>query len=456
MKNTFGVGAAVAVLVAVVLLLRPAPSPQNAAVRPAPATSSSTADAPPKAAETASAPGAAAPSPVDSRRLLAALAKALRDSDEKAARAALKDIHDLLYPPIPDEKNAALLYMKAFDIAREKMGGVLMMDLDRQTYSALFSGKELTTDQSAALRAWFEKNGPVASEVIGLLREGAKLPQCRFEIGDPAANAVIRAQGAGQFLRIAAFFEQQNGKTAEAADLTMAELAMARNIRSTPYFIAQAMGCAMDATAVQNLQGFLNPGTPGIAAWLDRSDPASVRDAFLRSLLGDVEYTMTQVFTFRDNPDGIEDEELRKRVQAPLALQDLAAYVEGVQDFSRFAGRPYYEIREDLDTLSRQYGELAPWYATFSQDVARTIPSMSRWIAKSEAMNCMAKLSLDLARYREKNGEYPATLDALLVPSIRDPFTGQPFAYRKEGSGYVLETPGAPDGKTAYAWRANK
>src|SRR6185503_5411853 len=98
--------------------------------------------------------------------------------------------------------------------------------------------------------------------------------------------------------------------------------------------------------------------------------------------------------------------------QAPLALQDLAAYVEGIQDFSRLAGRPYYETRSDLDQLSRQHGELAPWYASLSKDLLRSMSSLSRVIARSEAQASMGKLSLELERYRAKNGGYPATLDA--------------------------------------------
>src|SRR5689334_3883407 len=61
------------------------------------------------------APPAPTAAPADRRRLLADLAKALRNSDEKAARAIRKKLHDLLFPPIDEEQNAAVLYLKAIE-----------------------------------------------------------------------------------------------------------------------------------------------------------------------------------------------------------------------------------------------------------------------------------------------------------------------------------------------------
>jgi hypothetical protein len=219
--------------------------------------------------------------------------------------------------------------------------------------------------------------------------------------------------------------------------------------------ISQLLGCTFDALTLEGLLANLDPTSPKIAAWLDGATPTSVRDGFLRALLGNVDLIVTHVFKARDNPAAAaEDEDLWKKAQSPLALQDLAAYVESMNDFSRFAGRPYYEIQGDLDALVRQHGEFAPWYATLSQDYVPSMRSLSRAIAKSEAQMSMAKLSLELERYRGRIGAYPGSLDALGIPPLLDPFTGQPFAYRVEGGRFVLQTPGSPTGKEAMTWRS--
>src|SRR5262249_26390660 len=160
-------------LMALLLLLRPAPSAPVPVPAPHPSTPGSTRVLPPMPVDTAPVQPAAAVLPADPRGLLAGLSKALRDNDENAARAILKQLHERLYPPIPEDQNAALLYQRAFDLAREKMGGLKMKGLDEAIYSAALSGKELTPEQTAALRAWFDQNGAAAAEVTALLRDAA-------------------------------------------------------------------------------------------------------------------------------------------------------------------------------------------------------------------------------------------------------------------------------------------
>jgi hypothetical protein len=456
MKIAIAIGVAAVCLIAVILFLRRESAPPSQPARilaPPPPSREPT----PKAPEnTVAAPPASAPASVEPRRLLADLAKALRDSDEKAVQAILKSLRDLLLPPVPDGQNAAILYLEALQQAREKMDGMSMKGLDRGVYSAAITGRDLTPEQMAALRDWYEKNGKAAAEVTGLLREAGQRPLCRFpdQSSAEAQRTVTGLQYASNLLRITAMLQQREGKAGDAAETARAGLAMARASRSAPDIVSQMIGCALDSVTLDGVQQSMDPSTPGLAAWLDGVDPASVRESYLRSLLGDVASTVAGVLKSKADPRSVSDEALRRKIESPLVLQDLAAYVEGINDFARLAGRPYHETRGEMDALVRQHGEFAPWYASFSQDIVPSMPGLSRVIAKSEAQTSMAKLSLALERYRAVNRGYPATLDALNSAPPRDPFTGQPFGYRKEGSGFILESPGAPDGKDALKWRS--
>ena len=439
MKKAVAVGIAAVALIAAALLLRKPPReiPQSE-VQPRPSEEGSSEvrkirEGPVDWVWKAPAPAEAPP---ETRRLLADLAKALRNGDEQAARTLVQRLHDQLYPPLPDDRNGALIYQKAFDVAREKMGGLSMKGLDNAVYSAVLTSKEITPEQSAALRGWFDRNGTAAAEVLALLRDAGQLPECRFS--EPNPRTATAMSYACNLLRVAAVVQLQDGQAGAAADQALAGLGMARAIRSSPNLVSQMLGCVFDSQTLEGLQGPLSPATPRIAEWIDAADPASVRDSYLRALLGDVDSTVSGIL------------EAPKDAGSPLVLQDLAAYVEGISDFTKHAGRSYYEVREEIDALARQHGELAPWYASLSHSIAPAMPGLSRAIARSEAQTSMAKLGLALERYREKNGSYPATLDALGGPPPRDPFSGQPFTYRREGGGFVIESAG--DGKRPLNW----
>ncbi len=446
MKIAIGVALAALGLIVALLLLRrdaaptEAPSPVSPKL-PVPAASPEPAPAPvlPTAA-----------SPVSARRT-SDLARALRDGDEKAVRAIQKALHEELHPPLADADNGAILYQKAFDVAREKMGGLSLKGLDRAVYSAAITGKELTAEQRAALRDWFQKNGAAAEEVTALFREAGRKLHCRFSTHD---TALANNMGYGvNFLQLAARVHQENGNADAAADIASAGLAMARATRSSPDLLSQMMGCAQQMATLDGLQWSLDAKTPRLAAAIDAADPAQVRDAYRMSLLGDLDSTVGSLLTWKSDPAAAPNEEMRAWARSPLALQDVASFVEAIDEFLKFGDRPYHEIREDLLALVRQRGEFAPWYASMSKRTISALPGLTRSIAKSEAKMSMAKAALDLERYRSENGSYPATLDALKLAPSPDPFTGRPFAYRKEGSGFALESPGA-DGKDAQVWRS--
>jgi len=81
-------------------------------------------------------------------------------------------------------------------------------------------------------------------------------------------------------------------------------------------------------------------------------------------------------------------------------------------------------------------------------------PGVLRERASSEARVALFQTALELERYRAREGGYPAAFDALGVPPPRDPFTGQPFIYRREGGGFVLEIAGEVPKKDRLVWRS--
>lgn len=437
-------------LIGTMLLLRrnaaPAPVPARPGVAPSPTPPASTVPPPPVPVD----PSPPPPAPADPRGLAADLARALRDGDEKRVREIQKALHDLLYPSVPDADNAALLYQKAFDLARAKMGGFSLQELDREAYSAVITGKVLTAEQRARLHDWFEKNGAAADEVIAIFLDAGRKPQCRFPELDQ--QRITRLSYAINFLQVTAVVRHEAGRPDDAADIERAALALARATRTSPDITSQLLGAASEFLAVDTMQRTLDLSSPKLAAALDEADPTAVRNAYRRALLGDLERTVRSALSWRTDPASAPDDDLRRWARAPLAMQEIASYVEGIGDFLRLADRPYHDLRGDLEALVRQHGEFAPWYASLSQRMIPSLPSLTRVIAKSEAQMSMAKGAVELERHRARHGSYPATLDGIRI--ARDPFTGQPFAYRREGAGFILESPGPGAAKDALVWKS--
>lgn len=83
-------------------------------------------------------------------------------------------------------------------------------------------------------------------------------------------------------------------------------------------------------------------------------------------------------------------------------------------------------------------------------DSFETMIAVREAIARNQVYQDQAVIGVALALYRKKHGQYPATLGAVVTPSVPglplDPFTGLDYLYRTVGSNdYLLYSPG-PDG----------
>jgi Tfp pilus assembly protein PilE len=85
-------------------------------------------------------------------------------------------------------------------------------------------------------------------------------------------------------------------------------------------------------------------------------------------------------------------------------------------------------------------GELTPPYAQLSREFMYSFPSYVESGAKAEAQRGLLRTALTLERYRAERGAYPSDLEALGSRLPSDPYSGALFVYRRDGTGFVLET----------------
>lgn len=454
MKVAIGIVVAAAVLFGAVLLFRPAPGPPAPlAAKPSPVTP---AEMPPKPieSEVPKSPPTPAKKAVDVRQLLANLSRSLRNGDDRAVREILDMLRDLLVPPVPDDRNAALLYQQACNLMDE----FIPKGDERKAFDALLMGKEPSAEELRVLRDWLGKNSDALAKVTRLLREAGDRLECRFSQEDSEwglgvnTKTLLRMQRASNLLSVQAALSRLDGNPGEAAESLRAGLAMARATHSDPTLISQMIACALDGVAFSSAQREGLLGVSRLASLVDTLDPASVRSACSRGLLGDGYVIVNRFLKWRADPQSVTEDERRTWLERPLPAEDVAAYVDGVSESAGLFERPYGEVQPDLEALVRKYGEEAPWYASLLK--MDSMPGTMRAVAASEARLSLVKVASELERYRAREGTYPTTLDALRVASLRDPFTGQPFAYRREGVGFVLEIAGQVPNSQGLVWRS--
>lgn len=392
-------------------VVAPPPTPEN----PSSTSSSSSAGVTPNRTRTTVPPKRDTPKPQRAAEaILADLAAALRREDLEAARALLAELRAHVVPPdVPDERNAALVYQRAFDLisAREDWPPAL----DR-----LLAGETLSADEMALLQAWRAEN----ADVFALLRDAARLPESRFPLDYEAGAAMLLPHvapsiKAAKMLRAEAHLLERSGDPIGGLESAWAGLEMAEALRGDPILISQLVGHVLDGITGTALQGALDPRAAELAAYLDGFDEGSLRAAYRRSLLGDM-YSFLPSVMSGQKIEGIDE---------AFTPADAADYVELIGESLALAQRPYADVRTAYDDFERRAQE--------ASGVARyLLPAVGRsaaQTARAEGRMRMMQAALTLERHRARHGRYPDAFDAPV-----DPLTGRPFAYERVDGGYRL------------------
>ena len=105
---------------------------------------------------------------------------------------------------------------------------------------------------------------------------------------------------------------------------------------------------------------------------------------------------------------------------------------------------PYDQTREAFTDIESRLSD--PAFRTENPVLHALLPAISRAVAlqtRGAATRRATNLVTNLRAYRQQFGEYPASLDAFGDTDFAyDPFTSQPFTYRREGDDFVLYSVG--------------
>jgi hypothetical protein len=333
---------------------------------------------------------------------------------------------------------------------------------ERAAYDALLAGKEPSPEQLGQLRSWFAKNAEPVDRAMRLLREAADRPRCRFEPGPskPDDGFVVVTtpftgmQYATNLLCVQAALLQADGRRDESAENLRAALALSRATRSEPTMISQVMGCSLNTLAWEMIQRLGAVDAPRLSESIAALDPVGFRSSGERALMGEVYGLISTYLNLKSDPSTVLDDQTRHWISAPETAPDLAVYVQSMSEVVVLGSKSYGEAQAELDALVLKYGSSSLGFASSAKTTIPLMPQLMGQLASSEAKADLLKVARELESYRAREGVYPAALDALQTTLPSDPFTGQPFAYRREGGGFVLEEPGRVGKSERLSWRS--
>ncbi len=377
-------------------------------------------------------------------------------------------LSQLAEPPIPDSDNAATVYSQAFAATR-------LTDEDAKSAEDILSGKLTAADPNVVSRAAaiVERN----RTALALIHRASAMPRCQFQIDWEKGIETTFPHLAG--LRQCARLAQLESVALALADRPDAAvdacgiIFQIGDVADGPSFILELTKYACIDIGVQTLEVILRESEPSPAACqalavrLAREDLMS---SFKRSLQGERVSGISDFEGVRSARDPfkavveLEEEHPDRRDHSPtrtesnrrfhhsyftrwLFASDEVAYLEAMAQLIKQAPRFYREVQAALSALEEPQSRLLEPHVM----TALLLPSFRRSFDQRDrriATLGLSRVALLLRAYRAGRGLYPKSLPELeqvLAEKLpQDPFSGKPFAYRREGTGFVL-----------YSWGVN-
>ena len=374
-----------------------------------------------------------------------------------------------LYPPVPDDRNAAVLLRRARE-AFVEIGD----DPPRQRVLPIFgyaelppAGKPVPAEMLKAIDEFLAAN----AKALGLVHEAALRDACRFEVDFSPGHAMLlhhipTVRWATCLLCLETVAHRERGRHERVARSLLARVRLARELQRVPVYLSCLAGMACERRAVDDLDEWLQRAAPPVSV-LDRLDaPLRIeRDPPLahRLLVLDRCYTIdlyqhhfirreTRRVAGEDSPpEGRKG--MVRFVPSAYFKQDLTAYLDGMAALVAVAAKPYPTSPLDGKAAATAMANRVPQRfslaCTFLPGAGRLFASAQRHVARLES----ARVALAMLRYRAKKGQLPDRLDDLvpgfIVAVPLDPFDGKPLRCRKEKTGFVIYAvgrDGADDG----------
>ena len=386
-------------------------------------------------------------------------------------------VSEALPPPAGRTENAAPLYLRVFEVEFEAAPPTTGADVDPD--AAVLRGVSPTDNETLSRYLEAADRAPLTPAVaeilqrpevgatLDTLRQASVLPRADFpvnwELGFAAQMPHLgQYREAARLVTCRALLTAQDGDVAGALEWCSTALRMARHATQEPTLIAQLVGMAMHATAMDAAEDIIS--AEAVPAEMSKS----LREALAElDILGDYGQAMRLEValgraTFeqlREHPEQLQGtlagdtdgEKLASGIYStwlwnPVYAYDMATYMRLSATQYAACRLPWRQGRQTLEKMEREVAGLS--YAKLTRVLAPVSERALQRRDTSLARSQLCRIALELKAYKARNGHYPDTLAALqqhLAWDIpEDVFSGEPLLYRLSGDGFALYSVG-PD-----------
>lgn len=344
-----------------------------------------------------------------------------------------------LYPPVPEDENAATLYKNAQNLIRDAEAPPDLLPV---------AGKEPLPARNepwpGGLLALASAHLDANAEALALLHQAAERPRCRFNVDlTPSLQLQLghltHLPTAAALLELEAVTAAENGDSQRACDAIVACAAIARALTAEPLARSQITRGVCLRKAAEALEQALG------------------RVAFTGEQLDAIQ----QAFAALDAPDALEKAwraELALTCRHIRAASGLLSRILGLSELDRRAFAEHgaailnaaaMGLPEALDAVSAARLTLLQTTSALTPITGAVLPALSKGFEENAVALASARAAQTAAaieRYRLAHGQLPNALPALLPEFLsqapEDPFQKSALTYRVRPTGYVVYSVG--------------
>ena len=279
-------------------------------------------------------------------------------------------LESVIPPPIPEAKNAAIIYEKAFEVmeftTKEKSIRIESCDCKN----------DLSEESISCMKRLIEKN----KETLRYIREAASYDECRFPLKYETGPALLRPHflqmvNCGQLLCIQALLQSEEGDVKEAIDTCKLGLKIGKHLFPEPLLVSQGVRIGIHSMVIKSLETIINQHPDYYEGYLELLEELydyEGHDAFVRCLKGERisgVYIVNPVYKPVTQPWNI----YRLFVYylgRPILNKDFAFSLKYMNDVIYASESPYYEVIEKIKEFDDNIKMVPPYYV-FTQIFCR-------------------------------------------------------------------------------------
>ncbi|UCG58751.1 MAG: hypothetical protein JSU70_04400 [Phycisphaerales bacterium] len=380
----------------------------------------------------------------------------------RAAQAALEadgrpiNAAEMIPPEVPDEQNAALFYERAAAaLKRQHTPRKTLLE-----YLSDLSRFAFRDSPDPERRAELERliKQDLVVRALADIEQGTQRPACRFNRdyrGGLLADLPMSkdARGLVRILAARAGLEAEGGDPHKAWETVQTQLRLADAFRDEPTCDSQLTRVIMTNYSCRIIQELCEDALPdedgcrkidSILKGLDGVEPLVRAVDAERLLKGEWLFSLPrdEMYEALSQSPWVGDEgpEILRRlafrfiVFRPRLLADHAAYLQRMRKGTQLLQGPY------VPRGTEGYEEIwnVPGHYLLTHDLSPMLEFMTRFYCKAMTRLRLTRAGLGLLQYRRTHGAYPATLDALGLEGLNDPFTNESLRYRNEGESFLV------------------